>query len=78
LTYNHPDIIFIVKDDGCGFLVDEEGMPSDSYRKGIGLLSMKERVTSIGGTMTLHSRPGKGTAIRIKIPIYERKTDGPH
>ena len=78
LTYNHPDIIFMVKDNGCGFRVNDDGLPSESHRKGIGLLSMKERVTSTGGTMTIHSMPGKGTALRIKIPISERKTDETH
>ena len=75
LTYSHPDIIFIVKDNGCGFLVNDDGMPSDTHRKGIGLLSMKERVASVGGFMAIHSSPGTGTALRIKVPISNRKTD---
>ncbi len=78
LTYNHPDIIFMVKDNGCGFRVNDDGLASDSQRKGIGLLSMKERVASSGGTMAIHSKPGKGTTLRIKIPISERKTDETH
>jgi PAS domain S-box-containing protein len=75
LTYNHPDIIFMIKDDGCGFIPREDGLPAGSNRKGIGLLSMKERVTSLGGSMAIHSTPGKGTALRIKIPMNERKSN---
>jgi len=76
LTYSHPDIIFMVKDDGCGFAVNEDGMPSDSPRKSIGLLSMQERVTSAGGAMAIYSAPGKGTTIRVKIPISGKRTHG--
>lgn len=71
LTYSHPDIIFMVKDDGCGFNIGEDGMPAEHAKKAIGLLSMKERVTSLDGTMTVHSMPKKGTILRIKIPITE-------
>ncbi len=72
LTYNHPNIIFMIKDDGCGFSINEDGMPADGHRKSIGLLSMKERVTSLGGSMNVHSTPGKGTTLRIKIPIGKK------
>ena len=72
LTYNHPNIIFMIKDDGCGFSINEDGMPADGHRKSIGLLSMKERVTSLGGSMNVHSTPEKGTTLRIKIPIGEK------
>ena len=74
LTYNHPHIIFMIMDDGCGFAASEDGLPAESYKKGIGLLSMKERVTSLGGTMTIRSTPGKGTTLRIKIPMVEGTT----
>lgn len=71
LTYNHPDTIFMIRDDGCGFVVSEDGVTVDNSRKGIGLLSMKERVTLLNGTMTVRSTPGKGTVLRIKIPMNE-------
>ena len=75
LTYNHPDIIFMIKDDGGGFVVSEDGLTVGSNKKGIGLLSMKERVTSLGGSMAIYSTPGKGTTLRIKVPMDERKSN---
>jgi len=75
LTYSHPDIIFTIKDDGDGFVTSEDGLNVGSNRKGIGLLSMKERVTPLGGSMAIHSTPGKGTTLRIKVPMNERKSN---
>jgi PAS domain S-box-containing protein len=75
LTYNYPDIIFVVKDNGNGFEIDDDGMPRYHTRKAIGLLSMKERVSSLDGTMRIISAPGKGTLLRIKIPINQKSLD---
>ncbi len=75
LTHSHPDIIFMIRDNGHGFAVSENGLPLENRRKGIGLLSMKERVRSLGGSMTIRSTLGKGTSLRVKIPIHEREND---
>ncbi len=69
LTYSHPDIIFIIKDDGCGFEVSRQGISGCDPRQGIGLLSMKERVASLDGTLIIRSTPEKGTMLRIQIPM---------
>ncbi len=75
LTYNYPDIIFVVRDNGIGFEVDDDGMPRYHTQKAIGLLSMKERVSSLNGTMKILSAPQKGTHLRIKIPIEQGNSD---
>lgn len=75
LTYNHPDIIFMIRDDGCGFSVGDEGLPVDNPGKSIGLLSMQERVSSLNGDMSIRSTIGKGTVLRIKIPMDEKQED---
>ena len=36
---------------------------------GIGLISMRERVASVGGTIDVRSTPGKGTVIKTTIPV---------
>jgi len=68
----------MIRDNGQGFVVSDDGMPLESRRKGIGLLSMNERVKSLGGTATIRSTLGKGTLLRVKIPIHERQSDEPH
>lgn len=50
-----------IEDNGCGF---DPKQP----RKGFGLLGIRERVKGLGGEFQLESRPGRGTAINIKIP----------
>jgi two-component system sensor histidine kinase UhpB len=50
-----------VSDDGRGFAFDEsEG--------GLGIGGMRERALLIGGELTIESRPGRGTIVRLDIP----------
>jgi PAS domain S-box-containing protein len=70
LTYNYPWIIFIVKDNGIGYRQAQSGLPRRlKTRGGIGLLSIRERVTSLHGNIDISSSPGKGTTIRIELPL---------
>jgi signal transduction histidine kinase len=50
-----------VSDDGVGF--DPEG----SFSGHLGLKSMRERATSLGGTLRVESAPGEGTTVRVRI-----------
>jgi signal transduction histidine kinase len=38
-------------------------------KRGLGLISMKERVAAAGGLLTIGTRPGGGTRVDIRIPI---------
>jgi two-component system sensor histidine kinase UhpB len=50
-----------VADDGRGFAFDEsEG--------GLGIAGMRERALLIGGELTIESRPGRGTTVRLAVP----------
>lgn len=69
LTASHPKMIFIIKDNGDGFVQDENGMPKDGSSLGIGLLSMKERVASLNGEIEIKSVLNKGTAIRVELSM---------
>lgn len=53
-----------VSDQGAGF--DSE---SADFSQGLGLLSMEERLRSLGGELFVHSRPGGGTCIEACIPL---------
>jgi signal transduction histidine kinase len=50
----------LVRDDGVGFEQTEGGA-------GHGLRNMRERAASIGGTLTLRSSPGSGTALEVAL-----------
>lgn len=57
------EIILEVRDNGKGF---DPAVPFPGH---LGLRSMHERVTKIGGTLTVESVPGQGTCVGVRIPI---------
>jgi len=63
LTGASDGIDLTIVDDGVGFDVDA------AWRKGLGLISVKERVEAIGGTFTLRSSPGAGTRLAVRVPV---------
>src|SRR5437016_2321488 len=56
-----------VRDDGVGF--DPNQLQTSPHRKGLGLIAMQERVSAIGGTLRIESRPGNGTELSIRLPL---------
>ena len=58
-------IVLVIDDDGVGF--DIKSLEEKSI-KGIGLISMRERVLAFGGTFSINSQIGKGTEIIVEIP----------
>jgi PAS domain S-box-containing protein len=73
LTYSHPKLICTIKDDGVGFEQTEGMVPFGSGKQGIGLLGMRERVGSVGGTMDIRSKNAEGTMLRVELPFFLRK-----
>jgi len=59
---NHR-VLLVIEDDGKGFTSDE--IPQSS----MGIRSIKERATLIGGTAQWLSVPEKGTKLEIRVPI---------
>jgi signal transduction histidine kinase len=57
-----------IHDDGIGFNPGRH--PSSRGGGGsLGLLSMRERTTYAGGTLTVDSAGGAGTKITVRIPL---------
>jgi two-component system sensor histidine kinase UhpB len=46
------------------------GMPADTPT-GFGIRGMRERVEALGGHHCIASEPGRGTCIRIRIPVTQ-------
>jgi PAS domain S-box-containing protein len=62
------NVTAVIQDDGRGFEVSQTegaGRTSD----GVGLLGIKDRVSTLGGRAEIQSGPGRGTRIRIEIPL---------
>ena len=52
-----------IEDDGKGFAAQRE--------RGMGLLGIQERVAHLGGAFTVDSAPGRGTSLRIDLPLEQ-------
>ena len=57
-------LVLTVADDGRGF---DPSAPVLRSRR-LGLTSMEERATELGGQLTVRSRPGEGTTVRLEVP----------
>ncbi len=61
-----------VSDDGIGFDAQSD------FPGHLGLRSMRERASSLGGTLEVETTPGRGTRIHARIPIQaERSSPSP-
>ena len=70
LTCDGVRLSAIVEDDGKGF--DTEAAPDPVTRR-LGLFGMEERAQLVGGTLTVESSPGHGTAVYLRIPFQTRE-----
>jgi two-component system, NarL family, sensor histidine kinase UhpB len=68
---SHGDTVtLLVSDNGSGFAFAEED-------KGLGLSGMRERALLVAGKLEIDSRPGKGTTVKLEVPVrFERGRDG--
>lgn len=58
------DLQLTIRDSGVGF------DPSIAmHSQGLGLISMRERVNLVKGTLSIESKPGGGTQIQVRVPI---------
>ncbi len=63
------DAVYVtIIDDGSGFDVGTLLKTPDQER-GLGLAGMNERAVLLDGSLTIHSNPGQGTTIRVRIPL---------
>ena len=60
-----------VSDDGVGF------DPRTVGDRGLGLASMHDRASAMGGTLVVRSRPGQGTLVRLDVPLATMAAAGP-
>ena len=74
LEHREPSVQLIVEDDGKGFDLAQV-MDSRPHEGNLGLYCMRERVSLIGGTLTIESTPGRGTAVFVRIPVEGGKGD---
>jgi len=71
LTVEGGQVILAVQDNGRGITPGEM-----AKRSSLGLLGMRERVMSLGGSIEIEGRHGAGTLVRVSVPVgpYSRLT----
>jgi signal transduction histidine kinase len=70
LIQRDNEVTLLIEDDGAGF---DPAMLQTESKLCLGLIGMRERATLLGGNFSIESSRGKGTTIRIKIPIHKRE-----
>jgi signal transduction histidine kinase len=63
LRASSEHIELTIEDDGIGFDVGA------AWGKGLGLISMNERLEAVHGTLRIESRPGHGTRLEVIAPL---------
>ncbi len=64
LTKGYPRVIMKIEDNGKGFVFEKE-----PPQKGLGIVGMRERIERLGGNFRIVTNPGKGTRIRVTLPL---------
>ncbi|MEU3608821.1 sensor histidine kinase [Streptomyces sp. NPDC035033] len=67
LSFMEDSVALDVVDDGKGF--DPEAVRPSGDGGGFGLPAMRSRAESLGGTFTVESAPGQGTAVAVTLPL---------
>lgn len=69
LQARHQMLRVVIEDDGAGF--DAADVERPGVRRGLGLLSIRERVAHLRGTVHIERSAAGGARIRVELPIAE-------
>lgn len=72
VSVNDGQLLVSVADAGPGFAT--RSTPTENGH--LGLVGMRERVESLGGTFEIESEPGRGTRISARVPLQSNETLG--
>lgn len=68
VEYQAAQLCVVVCDDGRGFDPRRTPRPNGHTSGGFGLATMRERVASVDGTLSVTSAPGAGTTVTVTLP----------
>ncbi len=66
ITRENGRLLAEVRDEGCGLTIASQGSQSPP---GVGIAGMRERVQHLNGTFEIESAPGRGTIVRVSLPL---------
>jgi signal transduction histidine kinase len=64
LGVSRNKLTLAVQDRGCGF-----DLAQLHHKEGLGIRSMEERARVLGGEFQIESMPGKGTTVKVWVPL---------
>ena len=67
LEQNLSEVVVSIVDNGVGFAQKRRAEAAAGGH--LGLVGMRERLVHLSGTFTVESTPGKGTTVRLRIPM---------
>jgi signal transduction histidine kinase len=68
LQQQHGELVLNIRDDGTGF---------DAQRvRGLGILGMEERTRHLGGAFAIDSQAGRGTLLKVNLPLVKLSKNG--
>jgi PAS domain S-box-containing protein len=65
----HGWVHLVISDEGRGF-----DLAATKENRGIGLITMQERVSLVDGELRIESQPGSGTTVHARVPITDTDT----
>jgi len=70
---NEVSVTLLADDRYCHLRIDDDGvgLPTDSTPRSdsFGLLGMRERISQLGGVLSVESSPGRGVTITARVPL---------
>jgi signal transduction histidine kinase len=67
LVRHRDALVCSIADNGCGF--DARARSAHTHNQGLGLIGMRERAAGLGGTLSIDSSRGKGTTLKVVVPL---------
>jgi len=68
LDYGAQNVMLEIQDNGRGFEQEKSAGPSEGH---FGLLGISERAKRLGGELSVSSEIGRGTKVRVQVPIEQ-------
>lgn len=76
---SHVSVILLIDDDQAALLIEDDGVgfraDQTTEGRGLGMLSMSERCSLLGGTLDITSDTGEGTTVRARVPLRDEAED---
>lgn len=69
LSHDERFVCAAVSDEGCG--LPSPSPATRTFPSGVGIVGMRERVKQLGGRFEIESVPGKGTTVKVELPIED-------